>query len=186
VKRPSWDEYFMALAKVVSIRSTCSSRHTGCVIVRDKQILSTGYNGSMPGCEHCNEKTMKDGSPYCERRALNVSDIDKYNFCVGSHAESNAIAQAAKLGISLKDSVAYCTLFPCLNCLKTMVIAGVKSVYYEYVYKSKNKERDEYWKDQLVKAGINEKQIWVSEEIIRMVEKTLKYPTSGRFLNATD
>jgi len=184
--RPSWNEYFMAIAKIVSTRSTCSSRRNGCIIVRDKQILSTGYNGSIPGDEHCNEKTMPDGSKYCARRALNVPDIDKYNFCVGSHAENNAICQAGKLGISLNHSIAYCTLFPCYNCLKSLKIAGIDEVYYEYLYESNNKERDNYWIEQLNKSGIIAHQIQLSDNTIKIVNESLKYPTAKRLLNATD
>lgn len=184
--RPSWDEYFMSITKIVSIRSTCSSRHNGCIIVKNKQILSTGYNGSMPGCDHCSDKTIPDGSIYCTRRALDVPDIDKYNFCVGSHAENNAVAQAARFGISLDGATAYCTLSPCFNCLKTLAIAGIKEVVYEYIYESKNKKRDNYWKEQMDKAGLISRQLTISTNTINIVKKSLEFPTAKRILKATD
>ena len=74
--RPSWDEYFMLIAKLVSTRSTCNSRPTGAVLVKDKQLLATGYNGSMPGAPHCSDEVMPDGSPYCYRRVMKVPDAD--------------------------------------------------------------------------------------------------------------
>ena len=103
--RPSWDEYFMLIAKLVSTRSTCNSRPTGAVLVKDRQILATGYNGSMPGAPHCSDQVMADGSPYCHRRALNIADVDKYNYCRASHAEANAIAQAARYGVAIEEGV---------------------------------------------------------------------------------
>ena len=95
VYRPDWHEYFMLIAKIVALRSGCNSRPTGAVIVKDKRILATGYNGPMPGAWHCTDK----GSTYCFRREKGIPDIDKYNFCRASHAEANAIAQAARFGI---------------------------------------------------------------------------------------
>jgi dCMP deaminase len=80
----------MLIAKLVSTRSTCNSRPTGAVLVKDRQILATGYNGSMPGAPHCIDQVMPDGSPYCHRRALNIADVDKYNYCRASHAEATA------------------------------------------------------------------------------------------------
>lgn len=95
--RPSWDEYFLMIAKLVASRSTCNSRPTGAVLVKDRQILSTGYNGSMPGAVHCSDA----GSLFCFRRSMEIPDNVKYDYCRSSHAEANAIAQAAKHGIAI-------------------------------------------------------------------------------------
>lgn len=184
-ERPSWDEYFMVIAKVVSTRSTCNSRHTGAVVVKDKQILATGYNGAMPGCEHCIDKTMPDGGVYCERRAKNVLDLDKYNFCVASHAESNAISQAANKGISLNGGIIYTTLFPCFNCFKMIAVAGIKKIIYEYEYESKNKERDSFWEQQVKNTGISYEKLTIKNNTIHIIEQSLEIPTSFRSLRAT-
>ncbi|MGA1867446.1 MAG: deoxycytidylate deaminase [bacterium] len=184
-QRPSWDEYFMVIAKVVSTRSTCNSRRTGAVVVRDKQILTTGYNGAMPGCEHCIDKVMPNGEAYCERRARNIADLDKYNFCVASHAESNAISQAADKGISLRGGTIYTTLFPCLNCLKMIAIAGIKKIVYEYEYASQYQERDNFWQEQVAKTGIISTKLTIKSETIDIIIESLKIPTSGRILSAT-
>ena len=117
----------MLIAKLVSTRSTCNSRPTGAVLVKDKQILATGYNGSMPGAPHCSDQVMPDGSPYCHRRALNIADVDKYNYCRASHAEANAIAQAARYGVAIKGATLYVTLQPCFVCLKLLATAQIKA-----------------------------------------------------------
>ena len=116
----------MLIAKLVSTRSTCNSRPTGAVLVKDRQILATGYNGSMPGAPHCSDQVMADGSPYCHRRALNIADVDKYNYCRASHAEANAIAQAARYGVAIKGATLYVTLQPCFVCLKLLATAQIK------------------------------------------------------------
>jgi dCMP deaminase len=153
--RPSWDEYFMLIAKLVSTRSTCNSRPTGAVLVKDRQILATGYNGSMPGAPHCTDQTMPDGSPYCHRRALQVPDADKYNFCRASHAEANAIAQAARHGVAIKGASLYVTLEPCYVCIKLLATAQIDKVFFELGYDSTDASRDRYWRQEAVKeAGI--------------------------------
>ena len=184
-KRPSWDEYFMVIAKVVSTRSTCNSRHTGSVIVKDKQILATGYNGAMPGCDHCIDKIMPDGGAYCERRAKNIVDLDKYNFCVASHAESNAISQAANKGISLNGSTIYTTLFPCFNCFKMIAVAGIEKIIYEHEYESKNKERDYFWEQAVKNTKIACEKLIIKRDSIDIIEQSLAIPTSIRCLEAT-
>ncbi|MDF2953675.1 MAG: Deoxycytidylate deaminase [Thermodesulfobacterium sp.] len=182
VYRPNWHEYFMLLAKIVALRSGCNSRPTGAVIVKDKRILATGYNGPMPGAWHCTDK----GSKYCFRREKGIPDIDKYNFCRSTHAEANAIAQAAKFGISVEGASIYCTLAPCYVCLKLLASAGIKEVYYEYDYESRDFERDEFWKNAIKEAGIKVfKQIRVSEKTLKALEKILSYPTSKRRLPPT-
>lgn len=113
-KRLSWDEYFISIAKDVSSRSTCVRKHVGVVIVNDsKHILTTGYNGSIRGLEHCSD----------------VGCLMVDNHCVRTiHAEANAICQAAVNGVSLNNSVAYVTVSPCWNCFKLMVNAGIKTI----------------------------------------------------------
>jgi dCMP deaminase len=119
--RESWDSYFMNLAKQIATRSTCSRLHVGCIIVRDKVILSTGYNGSLKDTEHCDDVGH---------------DIDELNHCVRTvHAEANAVAQAAKNGVVLDRSIAYITHSPCLTCFKLLVSAGVKIVCYQNPYR---------------------------------------------------
>ncbi len=111
--RPSWDQYFLKVAMLVSERATCPRMHCGCVLVKDKQILSTGYNGSIPGDGHCED----DGCMIVD------------NHCVRTiHAEMNAILQCSSHGISTKDSTAYITNMPCTNCSKALITAGIKEI----------------------------------------------------------
>jgi len=112
-KRPSWDQYFLKLAMLVSERSTCPRMHCGCVIVRDKKILSTGYNGSIPGDDHCED----------------VGCLVVDNHCVRTiHAEMNAILQCSNNGINTTGATAYVTNMPCTNCAKSLIGAGIKEV----------------------------------------------------------
>lgn len=136
--RPDWNDYFMLMAKIVALRSTCNARKVGCVIVKDKQILSTGYNGSVPGHVHCSDK----GEQFCFRK--DKSKPANYDFCIASHAEANAVSQAAKHGISLSGSTIYVTYSPCLTCMKTLLTAGVKNVYYELLYSSHDDKADNW------------------------------------------
>ncbi len=101
-KRPSWDDYFMSLAKLVSSRSTCLRRKVGAIIVKDRRVLSTGYNGAPRGITHCEELS-------CLREKLNVPMGERHEICRGLHAEQNAIIQAALHGIKIEDSVIYTT-----------------------------------------------------------------------------
>lgn len=113
IKRPDWDEYFLKLAMLVSERATCSRMHCGCVLVKDKRILSTGYNGSIPGAEHCED--------------IGCLIVD--NHCIRTiHAEMNAILQCSTHGISTKGATAYVTNMPCTNCAKALIAAGIKEV----------------------------------------------------------
>ena len=112
-KRPSWDQYFLKVAMLVSERATCPRMHCGCVLVRDRQILSTGYNGSIPGSEHCED----------------VGCLVVDNHCVRTiHAEMNAILQCSSHGVNTKDSIAYITNMPCTNCAKALIAAGIKEI----------------------------------------------------------
>jgi dCMP deaminase len=185
--RPSWHEYFMLIAKLVSTRSTCNSRPTGAVLVKDKQILATGYNGSMPGAPHCLGQFMEDGSPYCHRRALNIADVDKYNFCRASHAEANAIAQAARHGVPIKGATLYVTLEPCYVCVKLLATAQIEEVFFEIPYESRDELRDTFWKAAVAEAGFKEyRQLTVSPGALQNILPSLTGVTSTRRLPATD
>ncbi len=142
MNRPSWHEYFMLLAKLLSVRSTCNSRKVGAVIVRNNRVLATGYNGAVHGAPHC----IDQGPDFCLRRRIGAHDADKYNYCISSHAEVNAVDQAARFGISLEDASLYCTLEPCNWCFKQLIQAGIREIYFEEPYESKNKEFDLYWR----------------------------------------
>lgn len=125
--RPNYDEYFMKMAHVVSSRSTCMRRKVGAVLVKDKHILSTGYNGAPKSFAHCEEVG-------CLREKLKVPSGQRHELCRGLHAEQNAIIQAAVFGVSIKDSTLYCTNTPCVVCLKMLVNAGVTQIIYEGDY----------------------------------------------------
>jgi dCMP deaminase len=120
VPRVSWDEYFMNIASVVASRATCNRKHVGAVVVRDKTILSTGYNGSIRGMPHCSEVgcMMQDGH------------------CVATiHAEANAVLQAAKNGVGIDASTVYVTASPCWSCFKTLANAGIRRIVYGEFYR---------------------------------------------------
>ncbi len=119
--RPHWDEYFLEIAKLVSSRSTCLRRAVGAVFVRDKRILSTGYNGAPSGLKHCQEVG-------CIRERERIPSGERHELCRGIHAEQNAILQAAQFGISLKGSMLYCTNQPCVLCAKMLINAGVERI----------------------------------------------------------
>ncbi len=184
--RPSWDEYFMLIAKLVSTRSTCNSRPTGAVLVKDRQILATGYNGSMPGAPHCVDQVMPDGSPYCHRRALSVADVDKYNYCRASHAEANAIAQAARHGVAIKGAALYVTLEPCFVCVKLLATAQIEQVYFELPYESRDPRRDAFWRGAVADAGIKVyRQLSITPAAVAYILPSLSGVTSRRRLPAT-
>lgn len=125
--RPTWDEYFMNIAKVVSSRSNCMKRQVGAIIVRDKRIVSTGYNGTPRGIKNCNE----GGCKRCNSFAESGTKLDE---CICSHAEENAIVQAAYHGISIRGGTLYTTYSPCLNCTKMIINAGIVEVVYNEAY----------------------------------------------------
>jgi len=111
--RPNWDQYFMKLAMLASERATCPRMHCGCVLVKEKNVLATGYNGSIPGDDHCED----------------VGCLVVDNHCVRTnHAEMNALMQAAKHGNSVDGSIAYVTNMPCTTCAKALVASGIKRV----------------------------------------------------------
>jgi len=127
MKRPGWDEYFMKVAKLVSSRSTCLRRKVGAVLVKDKRILATGYNGAPTGIVHC-EVTG------CLREKLHVPSGERHELCRGLHAEQNVILQAALHGISVNGSTICITNAPCSICAKMIINAGIKEVIYADSY----------------------------------------------------
>ncbi|MFH0808101.1 MAG: cytidine/deoxycytidylate deaminase family protein [archaeon] len=128
--RPSWDEYFMEICRVVAKRATCDRGRTACVIVKDKHILVTGYVGSAKGLPHCDEvgHQMED--------TIHEDGVKRGHCVRTSHAEQNAICQAAKLGISIDGSTVYCKLEPCPVCAKMIINCGIKRVVCEKRYQS--------------------------------------------------
>ncbi len=122
-ERPSWDEYFFEIAKIVAKRSTCLRRHVGAILVKDKRIIATGYNGAPSQLKHCLEVG-------CIRESNNVPSGQRHELCRGIHAEQNLIIQAAFYGVSIADSTLYCTNFPCSICAKMLINAGIKKIYY--------------------------------------------------------
>ena len=125
--RPEWDPYFMGIAKVVALRSNCIKRKVAAVIVKDQRIISTGYNGTPRGVKNCSE----GGCPRCNNIDASGKGLEE---CLCSHAEENAIVQAAYHGVSIKDSVLYTTFSPCLMCTKMIINAGIKEVVYNMDY----------------------------------------------------
>lgn len=119
--RPSWDEYFSRIAREVAQRSTCLRRRVGAVIVHDKRILATGYNGAPRRLQHCE-------SVGCLREKLNVPSGERHELCRGLHAEMNAIIQAATYGIRLQGGTLYSTTFPCSLCAKMCINAGIAKI----------------------------------------------------------
>ncbi|MEG1584394.1 MAG: cytidine/deoxycytidylate deaminase family protein [Anaerovorax sp.] len=120
--RPSWDEYFMEVAEVTAQRSTCMRRQVGAVIVKDKHILATGYNGAPTGIKHCEDRGG------CLRQKLNIPSGQRHELCMALHAEQNAIIQAATLGQSIKGGTIYVTNQPCVICAKMIINSGIKRI----------------------------------------------------------
>jgi len=142
--RPSWDEYFMELADTASKRATCDRGRSGCVAVRDKQVLVTGYVGSPVGMPHC------DDVGHLLKKVIN-DDGSISEHCMRTvHAEQNALAQAAKLGISLKDATIYCRMTPCRTCAMLLINSGIKRVVCEQRYHA-GQESEEMFKQAGVK-----------------------------------
>ena len=127
MSRPTWDEYFMEITHLVARRSTCLRRQVGAVLVKDKNILATGYNGSPSGVAHC----LDVG---CLREKLSIPSGERHELCRGLHAEQNAIIQAALHGISIEGATLYCTHQPCILCAKMMINARVRKVVYRQSY----------------------------------------------------
>ncbi len=156
VGRPGWDAYFMRMAELVSTRSTCLRRRVGAVLVRERRILATGYNGAPQGLRHCAELG-------CLREELGIPSGERHELCRGIHAEQNAIIQAAIFGVSTRGSVLYCTTKPCIICTKMLINAGVErfvvsELYNDDLADSFMKEagiivdfipREEYWSNEV-------------------------------------
>ncbi|MBT9139663.1 MAG: tRNA-specific adenosine deaminase [Dehalococcoidia bacterium] len=119
--RPTWDAYFMEITRVVASRSTCLRRKVGATIIKDKRILTTGYNGAPKGLTHCQEIG-------CIREEKKVPSGERHELCRALHAEQNAILQAALYGVSIQGATVYCTTHPCVMCAKMMINAGMKEV----------------------------------------------------------
>lgn len=127
--RPDWDTYFMQIAEVIATRANCSRRKVAAVVVSDKRIISTGYNGTPRGVKNC----FEGGCPRCSGKLPSGAALEE---CICVHAEQNAICQAAYYGIRLAGATIYVTLSPCLTCAKLIINAGIKEVVYggEYAF----------------------------------------------------
>ncbi|HKM17405.1 MAG: cytidine deaminase [Firmicutes bacterium] len=149
-ERPSWEHYFMEIAKLVSFRSTCLRRKVGAVLVKDKHVIATGYNGAASGLAHCSVRG-------CLRAELNIPSGQRHEMCRGVHAEQNAIIQAALHGVSTSGAVLYCTDQPCILCSKMLINAGITKIYFQGDYP-----------DPLAREMLNEANVtlvmWESEE----------------------
>jgi dCMP deaminase len=125
--RPSWEEYFMDITHLVAKRSTCLRRHVGALLVKDKKILATGYNGAPSRLEHC----LDIG---CLRQKQGIPSGERHELCRGLHAEQNAIIQAAYHGVEIRGATLYCTNHPCIICSKMLMNAGIQRIVYAEGY----------------------------------------------------
>jgi dCMP deaminase len=148
--RPSWDEYFMAIAAQVGGRSTCLRRKVGAIVVRDRRILATGYNGTPSGLRHCREVG-------CLREQRGIQSGSNHELCRGIHAEQNAVIQAAKYGIPIDGSTLYTSHQPCVLCAKILINAGVREIVFRFSYP------DDLARSMLAEAGVAERQ-WPGPE----------------------
>ncbi len=128
--RPGWHQYFMEMAYLASTRSTCLRRQVGAIIVKDNQIISSGYNGAPKHIRHC-------GITGCLREQLNVPSGERHELCRGVHAEQNAVVQAAINGASIRGASLYCTNQPCVICSKILINAEIKTIYISEPYEDK-------------------------------------------------
>ena len=139
--RPTWDQYFIDITHLVATRSTCLRRQVGALLVKERNILATGYNGTPSGIRHCEEVG-------CLRERLGVPSGQRHELCRGLHAEQNAIIQAARHGINIDGATLYCTTMPCVICTKMVINAGVQRIVYEQGY------ADELAAEMLAETGI--------------------------------
>lgn len=139
--RPTWDEYFMAITDQVAQRATCTRRQIGAVLVKDKRILATGYNGVPAGLAHCDEVG-------CLREQRGIPSGTQHELCRGIHAEQNAVIQAARHGIAIDGATVYSTHQPCVLCAKILINSGVKEIVFREPYP------DELASEMLAEAGI--------------------------------
>jgi dCMP deaminase len=139
--RPTWDQYFIDITHLVATRSTCMRRQVGALLVKDRNILATGYNGTPSGIRHCEETG-------CLRERLKVPSGERHELCRGLHAEQNAIIQAARHGVNIDCSTLYCTTMPCIICTKMLINAGIKRIVYDEGY------ADQLAAEMVAEAGI--------------------------------
>ena len=142
MERPSWDEYFMEVAELAARRSTCLRRNVGAVVVLDKRIIATGYNGAPRGIMHCEERGG------CLREKMGIPSGERHELCMALHAEQNAIIQAASMGQSIEGSTIYVTHQPCVICAKMIINAGIRRIVVREGYP------DQLSVDILAEAGI--------------------------------
>lgn len=155
-RRPSWDEYFIEIARLVGSRGTCDRGRVGCVLAKDKRIISTGYVGSPVGVKHCDELGH-------ELHTVDYGDGDVHKHCVRTaHAETNAIIQAAKFGISTDGASLYCMMVPCYTCAKNIINAGIKRVVCAKDYHGGARTKEVF-----KEAGIS---------LVLLSEDTMQYP----------
>ncbi len=140
-RRPSWDHYFMDITRFVATRSTCLRRQVGAILVRDKRILSTGYNGAPRGIKHCLEAG-------CLREQLEIPSGERHELCRALHAEQNVIIQAALHGVGINSATLYCSNLPCVICSKMLINAGIRKIVFHEGYP------DELSREFLSTAGI--------------------------------
>jgi len=146
VTRPTWEEYFMGITDLVAQRSTCLRRHVGAILVKDKRIITTGYNGAPARIKHC----LDVG---CLREQMGIPSGERHELCRGLHAEQNAIIQAAIHGVSIQGTTLYCTNMPCSICTKMLINSGITDIYYKDGYS------DSLAADMLTEAGITPKKL---------------------------
>lgn len=145
MSRPSWDHYFIDITHLVATRSTCLRRQVGALLVKNRNILATGYNGTPSGITHCEDVG-------CLRERLKVPSGERHELCRGLHAEQNAIIQAARHGVNIDGATLYCTTMPCIICTKMLINAGIRRIVYE-----------EGYADQLAREMVAEAQIAVDQ-----------------------
>jgi dCMP deaminase len=150
--RPSWHEYFMRIAMLAATRSTCLRRQVGAVIVKNKKVLSTGYNGAPSGLRHC----LDVG---CLREEMGIPSGQRHELCRAIHAEQNAIIQAATSGVSLEGGTLYATTFPCILCAKMLINAGIREIFVS-----------EGYPDELSRQMLDEADIAIHRLVVRESE----------------
>jgi dCMP deaminase len=146
MSRPTWEEYFMEITRLVAKRATCLRRQVGAVLVMEKRLLATGYNGAPSGLAHCLEVG-------CLREQRQIPSGERHELCRGLHAEQNVIIQAAFHGIRIQGSTLYCTNLPCAICTKMLINAGIREIIYEGGY------GDTLSREMLLEAGIPARQL---------------------------
>lgn len=141
MQRPSWDRYFIDITRLVATRSTCLRRGVGALLVKERNILATGYNGAPSGISHCSETG-------CLRERLKVPSGERHELCRGLHAEQNAIIQAARHGVNIDGATLYCTTMPCVICTKMLINAGIRRVVFDEGY------ADDLAREMIAESGI--------------------------------